>query len=94
MKRSYLRKKSYKKLIDNIKVERKEPLSWKAMIKQVFNKIIITPLTVVCRATIPCCEEKMWSRSRACLNPFFGVLLILVASESKFLNSLTLIFRV
>jgi hypothetical protein len=94
MKRSYLRKRSYKKLIDNIKVERKEPLSLKAMIKHVFNKIIVVPLTVVCRATIPCCEEKLWSRGRACLNPFFGVLLILLASESKFFDCLTLIIRV
>lgn len=89
MKRSYLRKRSYKKLIDNIKVERKEPLSVKQMIKHVFNKIIVTPLTVMCRATIPCCEEKMWSRGRACLNPFFGVLLILLASESKCIECLT-----
>lgn len=76
-------KRLKKAKLSNISVQRKEALSTKAKFKLVFNKLIVVPLTVICRATIPCVEEKLWSRSRAMLNPFFGVLLILVASESK-----------
>lgn len=41
------------------------------------------PLEFICRATIPCCDEKHWSRKRASVNPFFGMLTILIASERK-----------
>lgn len=51
--------------------------------KQVFNTVVVRPLDFVCRLTIPCCDEKHWSRTYASFNPFFGVLTMLVGTGCK-----------
>jgi hypothetical protein len=69
---------------NELKVERKDPNeSTLSCVRQLFKKVVVRPLDFVCKATIPCCDEKHWSRKRASVNPFFGLLTFLIASQCK-----------
>ena len=80
MKRKYILGMIGKKN-NELKVERKDPNeSTLSCVRQLFKKVVVRPLDFVCKATIPCCDEKHWSRKRASVNPFFGLLTFLIAS--------------
>lgn len=84
MKRKYILGMIGKKQSDQLKVERKEQgESAFASCRHVFNRVIVRPLDFVCKITIPCCDEKHWSRRRAAVNPLCGLLIFLIASQRK-----------
>ena len=80
MKRKYILGMIGKKQSE-LKVERKDQNGEAfASLRHVFNKIVVRPLDFVCKITIPCCDEKHWSRGRASVNPLCGLLTFLIAS--------------
>lgn len=69
-----------------LRVERNTAAETSSMtLNQIFKTVVVVPLDFVCRATIPCCDEKQWSRTRAAFNPLFGVLTMLIGTGCKFL---------
>lgn len=64
----------------HLKIKRATEDEKKWSLRQSLMAAINTPLDLMCKATIPCCDEKRWSRKRATVNPFFGLLVFLIAT--------------